>query len=105
MQKSKMLETLRSMTGEENESILLVYLDLAAGKIIEKLYPLEKGACEVPAKYHAKQVEIACYMLNKRGAEGQTSHSENGISRSYESADVPKSLLDGIVPHGKVLGV
>jgi len=45
------------------------------------------------------QLEIATYLLNKRGAEGQTAHSENGISRSYESADVPSSMLNQIVPH------
>ena len=36
-----------------------------------------------------KQIEIAVYLYNKQGAEGQTAHSENGISRTYESADVP----------------
>ena len=42
-------------------------------------------------------------MLNKRGAEGQTSHSENGISRSYENADIPESMLKSIIPFCGVL--
>ena len=45
-----------------------------------------------------KQIEIAVYLYNKQGAEGQTAHSENGISRTYESADVPESMLRGIAP-------
>jgi hypothetical protein len=43
-------------------------------------------------------VEIAAYLLNKRGAEGQTSHSENGISRGYESGSIPESMLSDVLP-------
>jgi hypothetical protein len=32
------------------------------------------------------------------GAEGQTAHSENGINRTYEAADVSPSILRKIVP-------
>ena len=35
---------------------------------------------------------------------GETAHSENGISRSYESATVPDSMLKHITPHASVLG-
>ena len=49
------------------------------------------------------QVEVAAYLLNKRGAEGETAHSENGISRSYEDGDVPSSLLRDIVPYAGVV--
>ena len=44
------------------------------------------------------QIQIAVELFSKRGAEGQTGHSENGISRSYESADVSPSLLKRITP-------
>ena len=52
----------------------------------------------VPTKYEYKQVQIAVYLLGRRGDEGQTGHGENGISRSYESADVPPSMLREVVP-------
>jgi hypothetical protein len=58
---------------------------------------------EVPRRYGYLQCEIAAYLLNKRGAEGQTGHSENGISRSYESADVPESMLSEVIPFCKVI--
>ena len=54
-------------------------------------------------RYDTLQCEIAAYMLNKRGAEGQTSHSENGISRSYENADIPSSMLKVVTPHVGVI--
>ena len=50
-----------------------------------------------------KQVEIAVYLYNKRGAEGQIVHNENGINRTYESADVPESLMRGITPYVGVI--
>ena len=48
------------------------------------------------------ETKDAVYLLNKRGAEGETAHSENGISRSYESADIPESMLSGIIPFAGV---
>ena len=78
--------------------ILLTYLLIAGQKIINRAYPYDEEITEVPKRYAILQCEIAAYLLNKRGAEGETSHSENGISRSYESADVPESLMGNIVP-------
>lgn len=72
-------------------------------KVLRKLYPFDDTIKEVPERYHMTQVEIAAYLLNKRGAEGETAHSENGISRSYEDGDVPSSLLRDIVPYAGVV--
>lgn len=66
-------------------------------------YPYDPNVTEVPVQYDTLQCEIAAYMLNKRGAEGQTSHSENGISRSYENADIPASMLRVVTPHVGVI--
>lgn len=95
---------LSALTGETDDNVLLTFLDIAAAKIIEKCYPYHPDKRDVPARYHSAQLEIAAYLLNKRGAEGEVAHSENGISRSYESATVPDSMLKGIVPFVSVLG-
>lgn len=91
-----------AMSEEENEVVVSAYLKLAESKICRLAYPYDDDITEVPKKYELIQVEAAVYMLNKRGAEGQTSHSENGISRSYESAGLPDSLVRQIVPVCKV---
>lgn len=84
--------------------MLSTYLTLAKGVVISKAYPgMGTGTEEVPAPYHTTQVEIAAYMLNKRGAEGETAHSENGVSRSYEDGDIPATLLRRITPMAGVL--
>jgi len=94
------LQTLKLLTGatDSEDGLLLALLSLAEGKILERLYPYDHSKETMPTRYVGKQIEIAVYLYNKQGAEGQTAHSENGISRTYESADVPESMLRGIVP-------
>jgi hypothetical protein len=94
------LQTLKLLTGatDSEDDLLLALLSLAEGKILERLYPYDHSKETLPTRYVGKQIEIAVYLYNKQGAEGQTAHSENGISRTYESADVPESMLRGITP-------
>ncbi len=89
---------LSTLTGETDDALLITFLDLAGQKILEKCYPYDQGNREVPAKYHSTQLEIAVYLMNKRGAEGEIAHNENGINRSYENASIPDSMLKGITP-------
>ncbi len=89
---------LQTETDESDVAILSAYLSLAAEIVLNRCYPFGSEKKEVPGKYCNKQIEIACYLLNKRGAEGQLTHTENGISRSYESAGVPESMLKDITP-------
>ena len=100
MNELNQLKTLLGKQGDNSEDdLLLMLLTLSAQKILERVYPYDDSIKEVPSRYTTKQVEIAVYLYNKRGAEGQVSHSENGISRTYESADVPESLMKGITPY------
>lgn len=103
MNTASKLEQLKTLLGfskdyEEENELLLTLLTLASGKILERLYPYDKEKQEIPERYVGKQLEIAVYLYNKRGAEGQISHGENGINRTYESSDVPESLMRGIAP-------
>lgn len=104
MTNAEKLAMVKTMSGETDDGIVSAYLSLAGSKICRKVYPFGGLATNVPDQYAHAQVEIAVYLLNKRGAEGQTSHSENGISRSYESADIPSTLLRDIVPLASVIG-
>ncbi len=97
-QKLTQLKSLLNISGESEDTLLVTLLSISAQKILDRVYPYDAEKTEVPTRYHTKQVEIAVYLYNKRGAEGQTSHNENGINRSYESADVPESLMRGITP-------
>ena len=85
------------------DEILNAYHTIAGRKIIDRAYPYNDTITEVPVRYGYLQCEIATYLLNKRGAEGEVSHSENGISRTYEKADVPDSMLSVVVPYCGVI--
>jgi hypothetical protein len=100
MTDTEKLTALKALVGgSDTDEVLSTFLKLAGSKILAKAYPYRDDVTEVPAKYEFLQLEIAAYMLNKRGAEGQTSHTENGITRQYESADIPASMLKTITPH------
>lgn len=105
MTQAEKLKLLQAMVGEsDTEEVLLAYLNIAGHKILNRAYPYGTDETEVPRRYEFLQCEIAAYLLNKRGAEGQISHSENGISRTYGSADVPESLLGAVTPMIGVIG-
>lgn len=103
MTNSEKLIAVKKMCGETlpgapDDDIISVYLQIAAAKILNRAYPYSERIAAVPTRYEQLQCEIAAYMWNKRGAEGETAHSENGINRSYENADVPASMLNQITP-------
>lgn len=107
MTTDKKIDMLRRMMGEDDtdRGILEAYLDLAGQKILNRMYPYKEDyeGLEVPERYTIAQLNISVYMLNKRGAEGQIQHIENGIHRNYGSADVPDEMLRDIVPYAQAI--
>lgn len=101
MTDSEKQNQLRMMTdSHDGDDVLLFFLTLAKRKMLNRLYPFAKdtSSLEIPARYEGLQIEIAAFMLNKRGAEGEVQHNENGISRTYGTADVPAALLAELTP-------
>lgn len=103
MTEEQKIAMLQSITGETNSDIISIYLSIAKGELIRKIYPYGDGAEEVPEKYDFLHVQASEYLLNKRGAEGEVQHSENGMTRTYESGGLPKALLEQIVPYCGVI--
>lgn len=88
------LETLKIMLGidvsdDSEDEVLSNYLSLAYQKIMRAVYPFARDTSkmDMPSRYDYLRVEVAMRMYNMRGVEGENSHSENGVSRSYESVD------------------
>lgn len=102
MTDDEMVAMVRSLVGEPRlEAYSEAYLAIAKSAVIERLFPYRGDAAweDVPSKHHARTCEIAVYLVNRRGAEGETSHSENGVSRTYGSAAVPEGFFDGMAPY------
>lgn len=84
-----------SIKGIEEDALLTDFLDSAKAEIMARRYPYGDYPAGLDIRYGDLQLRIAIVMYNKQGAEGQKSHSENGVSRSYEDYDF---LLAEVVP-------
>lgn len=73
-------------------------LESAKAVILSRRFPFTEPPTEIEERYKDLQIRIAVEMFNKRGAEGETSHSENGVNRTYASANVSEDLLKEITP-------
>ena len=92
------LEALISPDKADSQ-LLLNLLKQAEGIVLNRRFPFGPPENAVmPARYEQVQIQIAVELFSKMGAEGQISHDENGIKRTYESADVSPSLLRRITP-------
>lgn len=82
-----------------SDDLLSELLAQAEAIVLNRRYPFGyPEGMEVPAQYARVQIAIALELYVKRGAEAQTSHSENGINRTYEAGDVSPSLIKQIIP-------
>lgn len=94
----KIVLSARNLSGFE-DSYLSYEIDRAIAEInrCRRFTPDKKRAYD--SKYEYLIIPMCISAIAKIGAEGQTSHSENGVSRIYGSAgDYPNELLRQIIP-------
>lgn len=101
MTNAEKITHLKAVSGESDEGLLKYYLRLAEEAILNRAFPFGVEDREIPEQYEMKQVELANILLAKRGAEGEASHSENGVSRTYVEEE---KILKSIIPKGCVVG-
>lgn len=96
---SEKVALVKAMTDETDEAIIMAFLSLAGDAVYHAACPYRNSdKNSVVSEYEGVQIRAAAYYLNKRGADGEKSHNENGISRTYENSDLPDSLLREITP-------
>lgn len=101
MTDAEKITILKSRDNEnETDQSLSAALLTAKYAIMSRAYPFEKDFTDIPfpGRYDILQIDIANVLIKKMGADGETSHIENGIERTYESADIPQSMLMPVVP-------
>lgn len=96
-------EKLKRRLPEASELDIEELLDSTTAIINNIRNPFGKIPEEIETRYYDLQLRIAVELYSKAGAEGQTSHSENGVSRAYSSAWVSPELLSEIVPKAQVI--
>ena len=105
MDTSEMIAMVRSLSNETDGEVIAAFLSYAGKAICRYGDPFRTMSEEAfLARYPDVVVDAAAYMLDKRGWDYQTAHSENGIRREFEAGGLPASILDRITPIAVVVG-
>ena len=102
------IERLKVRIHEADESELEDVLESAKDVILSRCFvsvfhASEEDKAAALSEHNEKLLDAAVVIYNMRGIEGQTSHSENGVARSYEDCAGMKTILQKIVPRGHVV--
>lgn len=99
MTNEEMLTTVQNLTSDTSvtANMIQTYLNLAADRILRRMYPFGTIQTDVPEQYQMMQCELAVRMIARRGGEGEVSHSEVGVSRTWGSVN-DEDILRQIAP-------
>lgn len=88
---------------DSQDDIFTIKLDEAKSVALDTLYPFDPNA-ELPDTWRMNMwlVRCAVELYNRRDSDNVQSYSENGISVSYWSGKISKSLLDELIPKAGV---
>ena len=88
---------------ESDKPVLLILVNRAIRKVCTKRYPFgysDEEKTKAVEKYRDMIFEAAVYYWAKQGADGESSHSENSISRTYNSEE---AIFFDVIPMVKVM--
>lgn len=100
MIKSEKLAIVKSLLGisandTTKDSELNTLLDIAQEQILNKAFPYNKNVSSVPLRYENLQCRLTVDIYNRKGAEGESEHNENGVNRKYL---LDSELLKEVIP-------
>jgi len=106
MSDSAKIARVKSLVGNDataTDEVVSELLDQAEDAILGVMYPLidDFGQFSIPAKYSSLQCDLAARYFARMGANGEVTHNENGINRSWGSPD-DADLLRKVTPKAKV---
>jgi hypothetical protein len=104
-EKLSMLYTLIDTSGDASLfSKLDVYLDMAEREILAWRYSYSRQPmAAVPIEYEMTQIQAVLAGFGLEGAENQTQHSENGITRTFKYPDMIAYIRANVIPVAGVL--
>lgn len=97
MTEEKKIDYVKSLIDDTaiTDNLITVYLDMAKSNVLSRMYPFViPEDTDMPERYDMIQVQLAARYIMRRGAEGETNHSENGINRSYKSVNDEDLLME-----------
>ena len=104
-EKLAQLKALLQITDTTQDATLAVYLSLAKSEILSWLYSgkTPNDVTDVPARYEPTQVMSVVAGYGLQGAENQTAHSENGISRTFKHEDMISYIRSHVAAYVQVV--
>ena len=99
MTRAEKIALVKTKLGDTSidDALVGAYVDDAEDAILERRYPSGRPEDVVfPERYDKLSCRLAERYYLRRGAEGETVHSENGINREYGSAN-DDDLLSEVV--------
>ena len=103
-EKLSMVKSMLGFTDTSEDERLKVYLTASEKEILSWRYSYsEEMPTEVPAEYEMTQVYAVIAGYSQSGAENQTVHNENGISRTFKHEDMIAYIRNHVIPIVRVL--
>lgn len=99
------LKALLQITDTTQDATLAVYLSLSKSEILSWLYSgnTPDDVVDVPERYEPTQIMACVVGFGQAGAEGQLTHSENGISRAWSHEDMVAYIRSHVAAYAGVL--
>lgn len=95
------VRTLVENDPNATDAIIKVYLDDAQDAILHRRYPFGIPVEYDLSRYDRLQCKLAARYFLRRGAEGEITHNENGVNRTYGSVN-DEDLLSEVIQVAKV---
>lgn len=101
------IKSMLNISGTDEDEKLSVYLSLAQSEILSALYAVRgeipENVTEVPTVYEPTQIMAVVMGFSQEGAEGETSHGENGINRNFKYSTMLDYIRNSVTPYVKVV--
>ena len=110
MTEGEKLQQVKAVLGLLNDNSederIAAFLNIAKREILSWRYSYlgaDRIPEDVPPEYEMTQVYAIVAGFSQTGAENETSHSENGISRTFKHADMISYIRAHVIPYAKVM--
>lgn len=96
-EKIQIVQTYIGADTNATDAVISVYLDDAEAAILNRRYPfgIPAGAY-ITREYERLQCRLAARYYLRRGDEGERTHNEDGVNRSYGSVNDEDLLMEVI---------
>ena len=104
-EKLAQVKSLMNITGTDLDAQLAVFLSFAKSEILAWLYSgkTPDDVTDVPERYIPTQIQAVVVGFSQSGADGQISHSENGVSRAWKYEDMVAYIRSHVAAFVRVI--